>query len=176
LANNYLQFSAVIPRITLAEEQWLDEQLAVVYVFDGEESGDGHLPAGKALNEAKFAGCRAFRDVEGGEWGDEEAGFEHSFGTDEDGRENWGRHLWIYAEEGGDVERVAHLVKKFLKKFRPGECWSLSYATTCSKPRVGEFGGGAVFVTADDVKWQSTYIFLCGEQKAFDERRSASAS
>jgi hypothetical protein len=112
----------------------------------------------------------------GGEWGDEDAGFEHRFDTDEAGPENWGRHLWIYAEEGGDVERVAHLVQKFLKKFRPEECWSLSYATTCSKPRVGEFGGGAVFVTAADIKWQSAYIFLCGEKKAFDERRSAAAT
>jgi hypothetical protein len=65
LANNYLQFSEVIPRITPAEEKWLDGQFAVVYVFDGEEYNDGHLPAGKALNEAEFAGCRAFRDVEG---------------------------------------------------------------------------------------------------------------
>jgi len=30
LANNYLQFSEVIPRITPAEEKWLDEQLAVI--------------------------------------------------------------------------------------------------------------------------------------------------
>jgi hypothetical protein len=176
LANNYLQFSEVIPRITPAEEQWLDEQLAVIYVFDGEEYDEEHLPAGKALNEADYGGCRAFRDVEGGEWGDEEAGFEYSFDTDEGGPENWGRHLWIYAEEGGDVERVAHLVQKFLKKFRPEECWSLSYATTCSKPRVGEFGGGAVFVTAADIKWQSTYGFICDELKAFDDRRSASAT
>ena len=62
----------------------------------------------------------------------------------------WGRHLWVYAEESGSPDNVAWLVQKFLKKFRPDQCWSLTYSTTCSKPRVGEFGGGAVFVTADD--------------------------
>jgi hypothetical protein len=176
LANNYLQFSEVIQQLTPAEERWLNEQLSFVYVFDGEELDEEHLPGTKHPEDADYRGCRAFSDMEDADSGDDDAGFEHAFGTDEGGPENWGRHLWIYAEEGGDVERVAHLVQKFLKKFRPDECWSLSYSTTCSKPRVGEFGGGAVFVTANDIKWQSTFAFICDELKAFQERRSASAS
>ena len=71
----------------------------------------------------------------------------------------WGRHLWVYAEESGNPDNVAWLVQKFLKKFRPDQCWSLTYATTCSKPRAGEFGGGAVFVTADAIMWQNCLRF-----------------
>jgi hypothetical protein len=69
----------------------------------------------------------------------------------------WRRHLWLYAEEFGCVDRVAHLVQKFLRRFRPEDCWSLTYATTCSRPRVGEFGGGAVFVAADRIKWINSH-------------------
>ena len=62
---------------------------------------------------------------------------------------------------------MAHLVQKFLKKFRPDQCWSLTYATTCSKPRLGEFGGGAVFVTADSICWNSSYDFVEEQRMAF---------
>ena len=82
------------------------------------------------------------------------------------------RHAWIYAEESGDPARLAHLVQKFLKQFRPDQCWSLTYATTCSKPRIGEFGGGAVFVTADAIRWQSAYAFVEQQRATFEQSRT----
>ena len=72
----------------------------------------------------------------------------------------------------GNPDNVAWLVQKFLKKFRPDQCWSLTYAATCSKPRVGEFGGGAVFVTADEIKWQNAYDFVEQEQTVFEAKQS----
>jgi hypothetical protein len=36
----------------------------------------------------------------------------------------------------------------------------LTYANTCEKPRVGEFGGGAMFVTADNIVWEDSYTFV----------------
>ena len=71
----------------------------------------------------------------------------------------------------GSPERVAHLVQKFLRQFRPKECWSLTYATICSKPRVGEFGGGAVFVTADTKVWKNAYDFVEAQREAFRKRQ-----
>jgi hypothetical protein len=44
---------------------------------------------------------------------------------------------------------------------------TLSYAIRCSKLRVGEFGGGALFVTADDVQSESTDTFLERVEAAF---------
>ena len=79
--------------------------------------------------------------------------------------------MWLYAEEWADLERVAHLVQKFLEQFRPEGCWSLSWATTCSKPRVGEFGGGALFVTAEDVTWQNAYDFIEDQKQAVKLRQ-----
>jgi hypothetical protein len=90
----------------------------------------------------------------------------HQFDTDDE-PDGWGRYLWLYADESADLEQVAIFVQKFLRQFRPDQYWSLTFATTCSKPRVGEFSGGAAFVTANDIKWQSSHAFIEAESKAF---------
>ena len=64
------------------------------------------MPAELQGKNPDWVGCRAYRDMEGYD-ADEEAGFEYSFSQDDD----WGRHLWLYTEEWGHVERVAHLVR-----------------------------------------------------------------
>ncbi|MCH8890822.1 MAG: hypothetical protein IH827_07080 [Myxococcales bacterium] len=80
------------------------------------------------------------------------------------------------------VERIAHVVRKFLATFRLQQCWSLTYAATCSKPRVGEFGGGGVFVTAEDVIWFDADQFVEQQRERAaksgirDTRRSSTGS
>lgn len=64
--------------------------------------------------------------------------------------------VWFHGEECGNPDRVANIVQRFLKQFRPKECFSLTWSCTCSKPRIGEFGGGAVFVTANEIQFYST--------------------
>jgi hypothetical protein len=177
MANNYVQFSEVIKQITPVEEEWLTEQLEVIYAFDGREYGTGEVPKELDHAQAEFIGCRTYRDMEDYDASEEDAGFGCVFGTaDVNDPDRWGRHLWIYADEYGDQERVAHLIRKFLKTFRPNECWSLTWAETCSKPRVGEFGGGALFVTADEIKWQSSCRFVAEDTLAFERRRAERAA
>ena len=127
MADNYLQFSERLDLATSAEADWLRHEL--------EEDPETGRP--------RF--LLDFPDPEDAD----SCGFEYEFREEPEDR-----HLWIYAEDTGTLEHVAHLVQKFLKRFHPDQCWSLSYATTCSKPRVGQFGGGAVFVTADEIRWQ----------------------
>ena len=127
MANNYTQFSEVLPNLTDEEAQWLKEQLEI--------------------------GSEGFEVL-------------YQFDTDDE-RDGWGRHLWFYAEEVGDPEQVACLVQKFLQRFRPDQYWALTFACTCSKPRVGAFAGGAVFVTANDIKWQHSHEFIATEAKVF---------
>ena len=173
MANNYLEFSEVLPRLTTEEVSWLQEQLEIVYIIDGKEYTEEELPKGKSTGtaDATWTGCRAYRDMEDfdPDWGDG-VGFLYSFSDPDKPDTEWGRYLWIYSEEHGNVDCVSHVVQKFLKKFRPDECWSLTYATTCSKPRVGEFGGGALFVTASDIKWQNAYDFV-EQEKSREESR-----
>ncbi len=167
MADNYVEFSQVIPQLTEEEADWLRQQLEVVYVFGDREYAEDALPDDLNREDADWVGCRAYRDMAGydPDFG-EHAGFEYAFSEDDEDKD-WGRHLWFRTAEYGSVDRVAHLVQKFLKRFRPNDCWSLTWATTCSKPRVGEFGGGAVFVTATDIKWNDAYDFVEQQRAAF---------
>ena len=61
------------------------------------------------------------------------------------------RRLWLYTEESGDPLAVGRFVQAYLKRFRPQSSFALTYAYTCDKPRAGEFGGGAIFVTAKSI-------------------------
>lgn len=174
MADNWLQFSEVIPNLTAEQEEWLKHPLEGIAVVDGKEYpyelGDDEVKVGRkklAAKKAEFAGCRAYRDMTEYDFDmhSHQIGFEYEFDDDHD--TGWGHYIWLHADEGAELDLVAHLVQKFLRKFRPKDCWSLTYATTCSKPRVGEFGGGAVFVTAAEIKWQNSYEFVENCRRAF---------
>jgi hypothetical protein len=169
MANNYLEFSEVLPRLTADEEVWLRSQLEVVSGVGDREYAEGEGPSDvDDADEDEWHGCRAWRDMEGYDPDDgEPIGFEYEFHDDHDTPDGWGRHLWLHTEEAGHPERAAHLVQKFLRQFRPKECWSLTYATTCSKARAGEFGGGAVFVTADKIVMENSIDFVAFQYEAF---------
>jgi len=163
MADNYLQFSETLDSLTKKEEAWLQQQLKPIVVVNGAEFPESDAPE---CDKPDFRGLRFLRDYEGLDDDADMAGFGMDFeGSGKD------RHAWISAEERGDVDRVVHLVQKFLKKFHPDQCWALTYATTCSKLRVGEFGGGAVFVTAEEIKWQIAYDFVEDQRKAFEHGR-----
>ena len=63
--------------------------------------------------------------------------------------------MWIYSEECGSPDAVAEFLCLFLEKFDTKHRYAIqfSFANTCSKMRVDEFGGGYVVVTAREVQW-----------------------
>ena len=137
MADNFLEFSEVLPHLTADEEAWLRRQLEIVCVFGDREYPEDQLPDDLDTPDAEFYGCRAWRDLPGEyPYDGVPVGFEFEF-HDDHAADRWGHHLWFYAEEIAVPERIAHLVQKFLERLRPQECWSLTYATTCSKPRAG---------------------------------------
>jgi hypothetical protein len=144
MADNYLQFSERLELATSAEAAWLRRQLE-----EDPETGCPHFLAD--YPDPEEADSR---------------GFECELCEDPGNR-----HLWIYTEESGTVGHVAHLVRKFLQRFHPDLCWSLTYAVTCSKPRCGEFSGGAAFITADEIRWQSAYGFVEQQRATFEQTR-----
>jgi hypothetical protein len=162
MANNYLQFSEELISLTDAEVAWLRQQLEPVYVFGGREFTKGDLPADLSPDAADRTCLRAYRDLPQDEC-DDEIGFEFAFLQNEE----LGQHLWLYAEESGRPDLVAHLIQMFLRQFRPDACWALTYATTCSKPRISEFGGGAVFVTAEAIDCFEIGDFVTQRHAAF---------
>ena len=160
MANNYLEFSETLGPLTKKQAAWLQQQLEPIVVVNGTEFPEDDAPE---CDEPDYRGLRFLRDYEDLDDDADMPGFGVEFqGAGKD------RQAWIHAEEGGDPGRATHLVQKFLKKFCPDQCWSLSYATTCSKPRLGEFGGGAVFVTADNIRWSNSYEFVEEQRNAFE--------
>lgn len=162
MAESYLQFSEVLAPLSDAEANWLRQQLEPVYIFGDRTFGEDDLPADLSPEKADRICVRALRDFDT----DEELGFEYQFRSDP----ALGQHLWLYADEWGSPFVVAHLVQMFLRQFRPDTYWSLTYSASCSKPRVSEFGGGAMFVTAESIESFEVGEFVEQRRAAFQAR------
>lgn len=54
--------------------------------------------------------------------------------------------LWIYANESGNPDDVIEFIAQCSKELSLSGFWGFSWAFTCSKPRLNEFGGGAVVI------------------------------
>jgi hypothetical protein len=163
MANHYTQFSESLLINSPAEEQWLREQLAPVYLTESKqlfptetsqlkESGETYEELPRFQAEAlqrEVTDCSL--DFVGFSW--------------EIQKDDGGTHLWIYAQESGDVEQVAYFVQLFLKQFAPDGWWTLVWANTCSRPLIRQFSGGALLVTAseiffaDSTRWLETRQF-----------------
>lgn len=66
--------------------------------------------------------------------------------------------LWVCAEEECNLEATAMLMQKMLQEeaVEPNHPRGIliEWASTCSKLRAGQFGGGAFLATADKVVWR----------------------
>jgi hypothetical protein len=82
--------------------------------------------------------------------------------------------LWIVSHGAANLEHVAAFVRAFLGRFRPAQCWKMSWAETCSKPRVGDFGGGAVFVTSAGFTFLNSGEWLERQRREFESLTSQS--
>ena len=172
MADNHLEFSEVLGNLTEPEEAWLKEQLQPIRVF-GDHGVSWRRRARRTGRHRcrigpVFASCVTSRTTiqNGMRWVSST-----SFTTTMI-REVGAATCGSTRKNAAMPDNVAWLVQKFLKKFRPDQCWSLTYATTCSKPRAGEFGGGAMFVTADEIKWQNAYDFIEEQRAAFKAKQS----
>ena len=84
--------------------------------------------------------------------------------------------LWIYSEESGDPHHVGQFVRAFLARFRPKDSWHFTWAETCSRPIVGDFGGGGLFVTAKSFQLFSAHEWLERRKLAFQREVPSSKS
>lgn len=68
--------------------------------------------------------------------------------------------LWVSSMDYGSPEVLSEIVQYYLRKFGHKEKWVLRWSSSCSKPRVGEFGGGAVIVSADKIEYMDTWAWV----------------
>jgi hypothetical protein len=65
-------------------------------------------------------------------------------------------YLWLYSLDGFDADLLANMVQSFLQELRPGDTWWMEWAETCEKPRIGEFGGAWIAVSALEIRYGGT--------------------
>jgi len=176
MANNYQQFSVSINDLTDEEHAWLDKLLQAMadapeILLDSENVGEG--------GEELIADWKKFTEQLGIELSD----IVKAIAYDDSGDKGYGgqivlskeragsfmtgeqlsHYLWLYEEEGCNLESPIELIHQFFKKFRPTDYLILSWAETCSKMRVDEFGGGEVLITGDWVYWPPRHLDRIGE-------------
>jgi hypothetical protein len=85
--------------------------------------------------------------------------------------------LWIYGEDNFDSEHAHRLVKQLVETLDLPKIHVCSWSYTCSKPRIGDFGGGAFVVQKGiDTVWvdaQSTAVEMALKKRKNLERKNA---
>ena len=169
MADQYLHFSETLDNLTKPEADWLAGQLECIAVTNEKTYLLEELPEDVAQEDVTYRGPRFLADAKQIDiWGGE-PDFCWSF-RDKQEHFRRGPHLWLYSEGYGSIDQVVLLIRKFLKRFRPNDVWTLTYAASCSKPRVGEFGGGAVIVTAKRVRWHDSGAIAANAAKRWRRR------
>lgn len=133
MANNYLDFSFMLP-----------------------------LPEGKTRADLEAFAQEYQAAADAAEEADEEAWHETYCGV---AYEIEARGLWVHAPYSeGNLDAAVHLTQAFLRHFAlPTHGVIIAWAATCSKPRIGEFTGGAVLVTAEDF-WSADPEWYCAQE------------
>jgi hypothetical protein len=78
-----------------------------------------------------------------------------------------GFQIWLRSDESGDVDTACAIMQHILKRYYPNDYATLSWSNTCSKPRTDGFGGGALFLTATEVKWMNTAKWACDQEAEY---------
>lgn len=144
IANNYIQFSEMIEMCTPEERTWLE---GIPDRGDFEDNPDIEEDWEKHFGAALIDYGLDIADV------NDTLDYFPSFDFKLESDGGW----WIYAEESGDVCHVGCVVQAFIKKFRPDFIFKLTWADYCSKLRLGEFSGGCLVVSKDEIVFRSAY-------------------
>lgn len=137
MANNYVQMSEAITDITKPEADWLQKVLGLdIEQEEGRRALEAelHLDLDSAVLD---------------DWPGFVADLRRGDGCD--------TVLYIYGEEHVNLNAVEILVREFICRFRPDYIFTCTTAETCSKPRVGEFGGGWMVVSANGTLGGNTW-------------------
>jgi hypothetical protein len=78
--------------------------------------------------------------------------------------------LYIYSEESANVEAVLSAIHAVMRHYQIETPTEFQYADTCSKPRVDEFGGGVVRITADGIQSWHTSQGIPTTERVFMDR------
>ena len=143
MANNHMYFSEIIYDINREQAKWIEAVLG----FDYEEFEDGEAAKGALANlmglETEELVSIDFEYWPGFAWG--------LHGTEEGS-------LWLHDNgESFGLDNLILFVQSLIKKWMPNYIFPMTWAGTCSKSRVGEFGGGWVVISKNRVEYEDTW-------------------
>lgn len=157
MADNYQSFSqSFYIKGGKKAVDWIKEHLDQ---FDGEMYEEGHPMRRDQEALAELYDLEEDYYYLGFEW-------------DIDSQEGKRSVLCLYSMDYSNLDHAAHFMRLYLQKFDPKGCLTVTFANTCSKARPGEFGGGAAFVTADDIKWMHTDDWCANQRKAWRDQKA----
>jgi hypothetical protein len=143
VADSYTQFSEMLKVKKEKERAWFRLMLRA-----GDKTVSDHWLDNEPMTEA----AKVWEKILGKE-NDESAEFHWEI--EDEG-------VWFYADCCGNCEHAAKLVQRFFQDMRPkgNDIFTLTWAGTCSKPRLGQFGGGACVVTKKKIYWMNTWDWV----------------
>lgn len=133
MTSHYTLFAAAVPCATSSQEVWARELMEALERMDYED----WKPEDREL-------------------------IKEALGLEEDGLDDvWGVPGWdivngdffLHSDEAANTELTALILQAFIIKHIPNHTMSFSWAYTCSSPRPGEFGGGACYISADEIEY-----------------------
>jgi hypothetical protein len=79
----------------------------------------------------------------------------------------------IFSDDGsGDIDLLGNFMQEFFIYADSDSYFSLAWSISCSRPRVGEFGGGAMIVTRHKQKFINDHVFLRDKEIKYDRRNA----
>ena len=132
MANSYSQFSEMLGDVNAKEARWLKKILQL----DPLEGDDLE----QLVKELHLEG----KDVDFDGWPDFEWGLRK-------------KELWLHADESFTESHLIWVMQAFLQRFRPDFIFTMTGAGTCSRPRIGEFGGWWLAISATGVEGGNTW-------------------
>lgn len=163
MANNYSQFSEQLllsndPEVLKKQKEWIskallrrDEWEAPIDAVAGSDQEE--------LFKQYLAACDVHEPGEVEFWPD----FGWNFSSDVAD----GNYVWLYSEDGFNVDNLIAFVQAFLKQHYPDRFFTMQWADYCERLRVGEFGGGALVVTPTMYICKSTHNIVEEALKTF---------
>jgi len=155
MADNFSLMSAALHLVTPEERTWIEKYLPLVKCDADDETGSLLI---ELKQEAEALGMLDAWDEVQECWKQDLRCPECDFEKYRDGESKqplW--LLWIHSEDGyGSLSGLMNLIVIWMRKFQVKEPFKLQWADICSKPRLDEFGGGAVVITTQGIFWMNT--------------------
>jgi len=80
--------------------------------------------------------------------------------------------IWLHSENGG-IDAVCDFIQHLLKKFNPQGFVAFEWSNDCNKPKTDAYGGGAAFITADEILTIGTWSWVAEKSNKHSNLKQA---